>query len=70
MVELLREANRIVQDTSQSDYWYAYVPGNIFAGEFGYLGKGGGDYMKEVIDHLREEAEREDLPLGMPTSEI
>jgi len=59
LVQLLREADDIVKDTSQYDYWTAHVPGNMFAEEFGDVGRGGGDYMKEVIDRLRDEAEEE-----------
>jgi hypothetical protein len=57
LVQLLREADDLVKDTSQYDYWSAHVPGNMFAEEFGEVGKAGGDYMKEVIDRLRDEAE-------------
>jgi len=60
LVQLLREADDLVKDTSQYDYWSAHVPGNMFAEEFGEVGKAGGDYMKEVIDRLRDEAEEEE----------
>jgi hypothetical protein len=60
LVQLLREADDIVKDTSQYDYWSTHVPGNMFAEEFGDVGRGGGDYMKEVIDRLRDEAEEEE----------
>ena len=32
----------------------------MFAEEFGEVGKAGGDYMKDVIDRLRDEAEEEE----------
>ena len=60
LVQLLREADDIVKDTSQYDYWSAHVPGNMFAEEFGDVVRGGGDYMKEVIDRLRDEAKEEE----------
>jgi hypothetical protein len=60
LVQLLREADDIVKDTSQYDYWSGHVPGNMFAEEFGEVGKAGGDYMKDVIDRLRDEAEEEE----------
>ena len=60
LVLLLREADDIVKDTSQYDYWSAHVPGNMFAEEFGDAGRGGGDYMKEVIEILRGEAEEDE----------
>jgi 2-iminoacetate synthase ThiH len=57
MVELLRQATDIVKATKEEPYWQANVVSNIFAEEFGYHGKSGGDYMREVIERLKEEAE-------------
>lgn len=59
MVELLREATDIVKATREETYWQANVVSNIFAEEFGYHGKSGGEYMREVIDRLKEGVEKD-----------
>jgi hypothetical protein len=54
IVDLLHQAKGIIDETPQREYAKAYVWGNLFAEEFGYLGKAGGDYLNEVIEGLRD----------------
>jgi hypothetical protein len=57
VVNLLIEAKQLIDRTDQRDFAHAYVWGNLFAEEFGYLGKSGGDYLDEVIERLRHQVE-------------
>lgn len=56
VIELINEATEIIDEIGSKEVkerWKAYVPGNLFAEEFGYLGKAGGDYMIELIDDVK-----------------
>lgn len=57
IVSYLRDAKEIIDRTNLRDRAHAYVWGNMFAEEFGFLGKAGGDYLNEVIEDLREQVE-------------
>lgn len=60
IVDLLHEAKFIIDTTPERNFAEAYVWGNLFAEEFGFLGKSGGDYLDETIECLRQQANDEE----------
>lgn len=60
ILDLLHEARTIISKTNQRNFAEAYVWGNLFAEEFGFLGKSGGDYLDEAIECLRQQANDEE----------